>query len=62
MSARPLAAHRVRLQARLTQEVAYKSLIIESRTKLHERSGRALEAIFATQLDGHLTQLAHHYN
>ena len=46
----------------LTQEVAYNSLLIERRKQLHERSGRALEAIFANQLDDHLTQLAHHYS
>jgi predicted ATPase len=45
----------------LTQEVAYNSLLIERRKLLHERAGQALEAIFAEQLDDHLTQLAHHY-
>jgi len=45
----------------LTQEVAYNSLLIERRKQLHERAGQALEAIFADQLDDHLTQLAHHY-
>ena len=46
----------------LTQEVAYNSLLIERRKQLHERAGQALEAIFAEQLDDHLTQLAHHYS
>jgi class 3 adenylate cyclase/predicted ATPase len=46
----------------LTQEVAYNSLLIERRKQLHERAGQALEAIFARQLDDHLTQLAHHYS
>ena len=46
----------------LTQEVAYNSLLIERRKQLHERAGQALEAIFASQLDDHLTQLAHHYS
>ncbi len=45
----------------LTQEVAYNSLLIERRKQLHERTGQALEAIFADQLDDHLGQLAHHY-
>jgi len=45
----------------LTQEVAYNSLLIERRKLLHERAGQALEAIFADQLDDHLTELAHHY-
>jgi predicted ATPase len=46
----------------LTQEVAYNSLLIERRKQLHEGTGQALEAIFASQLDDHLTQLAHHYS
>jgi predicted ATPase len=46
----------------LTQEVAYNSLLIERRKQLHELAGKALEAIFAGQLDDHLTQLAHHYS
>jgi class 3 adenylate cyclase/predicted ATPase len=46
----------------LTQEVAYSSLLIERRKKLHEDAGRALESLFAEQLDDHLTQLAHHYS
>src|ERR1700732_2112570 len=29
---------------------------------LHEDAGRALESIFAGQLDDHLDQLAHHYS
>jgi len=41
----------------LTQEVAYNSLLIERRKQLHERAGRALESIFAGQLDDHVTQL-----
>src|SRR5439155_6471169 len=43
----------------LTQEVAYNSLLIERRKQLHELAGRALESIFADQIDDHLTQLAH---
>jgi class 3 adenylate cyclase/predicted ATPase len=46
----------------LTQEVAYNSLLIERRKLLHERAGKALESIFANQLDDHLPQLAHHYS
>ena len=41
----------------LTQEVAYNSLLIERRKQLHERAGQALEAIFASQLDDHLTSV-----
>jgi class 3 adenylate cyclase len=45
----------------LTQEVAYNSLLIEKRKLLHERAGHALESMFASQLDDHLDELAHHY-
>jgi len=38
----------------LTQQVAYDSLLIERRKLLHERTGEALESIFAGQLDDHL--------
>src|SRR6266851_1803215 len=46
----------------LTQEVAYNALLIERRRLLHERSGLALESMFAEQLDDHLDDLAHHYS
>jgi predicted ATPase len=46
----------------LTQEVAYNSLLIERRKKLHEQAGQGLETIFASQLEDHLSQLAHHYS
>ena len=46
----------------LTQEVAYNSLLIERRKQLHERSGEALESLFAGQLEDHLDELAHHYS
>jgi len=45
----------------LTQEVAYKSVLVERRKLLHERIGFALEVTFANSLDDHLSQLAHHY-
>jgi predicted ATPase len=46
----------------LTQEVAYNSILTERRKPIHERAGRALEALFAGQLDDHLDELAHHYS
>src|SRR3984893_12359903 len=45
----------------LTQEVAYNSVLVERRKLLHERAGQALEAMFAEQLDDHLSELASHY-
>jgi len=46
----------------LTQEVAYNSLLIERRKQLHELAAHGLETIFASQLEDHLTELAHHYS
>jgi len=46
----------------LTQEVAYDSLLITRRKQIHGQAGKALESIFAGQLDDHLGQLAHHYS
>ena len=46
----------------LVQEVAYSSLLIERRRQLHERTGEALESMFARQLDDHVNELAHHYS
>ena len=46
----------------LTQEVAYNSVLSERRRVLHERAAQAIEALFAGQLEDHLTELAHHYD
>jgi uncharacterized protein YcbX len=45
----------------LTQEVAYNSVLVERRKALHERIGEALEALYASSLDDHLVEPAHHY-
>jgi class 3 adenylate cyclase/tetratricopeptide (TPR) repeat protein len=46
----------------LTQEVAYNSVLMERRKQLHERIGAALEALYASSLEDHLVELAHHYS
>jgi class 3 adenylate cyclase/tetratricopeptide (TPR) repeat protein len=46
----------------LTQEVAYNSVLSERRKLLHERTGRAIEALYADHLDDHLDGLVHHYS
>jgi tetratricopeptide (TPR) repeat protein len=46
----------------LTQEVAYNSVLMERRKQLHERIGTALETLYASSLDDHLAELAHHYS
>ncbi|MCY1198769.1 TOMM system kinase/cyclase fusion protein [compost metagenome] len=46
----------------LTQEVAGNSLLSEQRGELHERTARAIEALFSRQLKDHYNELAHHYS
>jgi tetratricopeptide (TPR) repeat protein len=45
----------------LTQEVAYESLLKQRRTELHGRIARAIEEIYAHQLEVHYELLAYHY-
>ncbi len=45
----------------LTLEVAYNSVLVERRRLLHERTGQALEGLFADRLEDHVAELAHHY-
>ena len=45
----------------LTQEVAYGTVLQEQRKPLHERTGRALETLYAATLHEHYDDLAHHY-
>lgn len=46
----------------LTQEVTYQSLLSDRRKRLHERVGRAIEAIYPEHLSDHVGELAHHYS
>ena len=45
----------------LTQEVAYNSVLMERRQRLHERTAAALEMLYRTSVEEHLAELAHHY-
>ncbi len=45
----------------LTLEVAYNSVLSERRRMLHERTGAAIETLYAANLDDHVNDLAHHY-
>lgn len=45
----------------LTQEVSYGTLLTERRRALHERTAQAIEALFASQLEEHCSELAHHF-
>ena len=46
----------------LTQEVAYGTVLQDTRKALHERSGQAIETLYAKKLDDHYSELAHHYS
>ena len=45
----------------LTQEVAYGTVLHERRKLLHERTGQAIEALYAARSPEHYSELAHHY-
>jgi predicted ATPase len=45
----------------LTQEVAYNSVLTERRQQLHECAGAAIETLYASRVEEHLAELAHHY-
>ncbi len=45
----------------LTQQVAYNSVLADRRRAIHERTGAAIEALFAQRLEDHLEELAHHF-
>ena len=50
-----------RFKHALTQEVAYGTVLQERRKVLHERTGQAMEELYAAALDEHYSDLAHHY-
>jgi class 3 adenylate cyclase len=45
----------------LTHDVAYDSVLMERRRGLHGQIGAALESLYATNLDDHVAELAHHF-
>jgi len=46
----------------LTREVAAGSMLTARRRQIHERTAAAIESLFASTLDDHLGDLAHHYS
>ncbi|WP_042885361.1 adenylate/guanylate cyclase domain-containing protein [Cupriavidus necator] len=46
----------------LTQEVAANSMLTGQRSVLHERTARAIEALFPSRLKDYCSELAHHYS
>ena len=45
----------------LTQEVAYRSLLLKRRAEIHESIGRAIETLHTESLEEHYELLAYHY-
>ena len=45
----------------LTQDVAYGTVLQETRKALHEQTGHAIEGLYKTSLSDHYSELAHHY-
>jgi class 3 adenylate cyclase/tetratricopeptide (TPR) repeat protein len=45
----------------LTQQVAYNSLLTERRRSIHEQTAKAIEAVYAGQLEDHYNELARHH-
>jgi class 3 adenylate cyclase/tetratricopeptide (TPR) repeat protein len=46
----------------LTREVAYKSLLQQKRREIHEKIGRAIEALYPDRIEEFYEMLAHHYS
>jgi class 3 adenylate cyclase/predicted ATPase len=45
----------------LTQQVAYGSLLLTQRARLHETIGNTIEALFVDRLSDHYVELGHHF-
>ena len=46
----------------LTQEVAYGTVLQDTRKALHERTAQAIESLYSTKLEDHYRELAYHYS
>jgi tetratricopeptide (TPR) repeat protein len=46
----------------LTQEVAHNSLILKRRKEIHEKIGKAIEALYPDRIEEHYEVLAYHYS
>jgi class 3 adenylate cyclase/tetratricopeptide (TPR) repeat protein len=46
----------------LTQEVAYRSILVERRKNIHENAAQAIESLYAAKPADHYEDLAHHYS
>jgi DNA-binding SARP family transcriptional activator/tetratricopeptide (TPR) repeat protein len=57
----PGAVGRVRFAHALIRDAAYHRLAKSRRVELHRQVGEALEVLYASDLDPHLAELAHHF-
>jgi DNA-binding SARP family transcriptional activator/tetratricopeptide (TPR) repeat protein len=57
----PGAIGRVRFAHALIRDAAYHRLTRSRRVRLHRQAGEALEVLYASDLDSHLAELAHHF-
>jgi tetratricopeptide (TPR) repeat protein len=57
----PGAIGRMRFAHALIRDAAYHGLTRSRRVQLHRQVGEALEALYASNLDPHLAELAHHF-
>ena len=57
----PGAASRLRFAHALIRDTLYDELPATRRIRLHARIGKALEQVYASDLDPHLAELAHHF-
>ena len=57
----PGAIGRMRFAHALIRDTAYHGLTRSARVQLHRQVGEALEALYASDLDPHLPELAHHF-
>jgi DNA-binding SARP family transcriptional activator/tetratricopeptide (TPR) repeat protein len=57
----PGALGRMRFAHELIRDAAYHGMARSRRVQLHRRIGEALEALYSSDLDPHLAELAHHF-
>ena len=57
----PGAIGRMRFAHALIRDAAYHRLSRSRRVQLHRQAGEALEALYSSDLDAHLAELAHHF-
>ncbi|MDP9232678.1 MAG: AAA family ATPase [Actinomycetota bacterium] len=57
----PGTVGRIRFEHALIRDTAYQSVTRARRAQLHRRAGEALEDLYASDLEPHLAEIAHHF-